>query len=407
MSTTTPTLSKNYPEFLGYTLLPVQGPPAGENCAICRQHFVKTQERDLRDELGHGTTIQSNILAAALAAARQEETPHDIVVRIRDCGHLFHRDCLCSWVTGEISAILPRRSCPLCRTELVRYGLSARAQDLLLKCRRVALAVSQLEVRYDNAYEPLRRLEEVEQEVAGVMEDFSNETNNLSKPKKDSLFTQLRNVLNKEKIWDRDLEYLEQLLLDGHSIPESIQTWYVYKLETTEEHLQARSKEISTQLEPLRLQLLQFRVTLRYFFVDVAKACGYSDSQVSSMEQVHFFSPPVSGHYNELLNTSAEGGRDPEDTRRRLERIGRFSCGLCNMVAYMRYQATKLEASANVEQQDHDTDLALSVNRHEEEVDHYETDEDESVEWEDVLSGGNQAAEATGVDVLENFGVVG
>jgi hypothetical protein len=285
--------------------------------------------------------------------------------------------------------------------------LSARAQDLLLECRKVALAVSQLEVRYDNAYEPFRRLEEVEQEVAGVIEDFRNETNNLSEPKKNSLFTQLRNILNKEKIWDRDLEYLEQLLLDGHSIPESIQTWYVYKFETTEEHLQARSKELSTQLEPLRLQLLQFRVTLRYLFIDVAKACGYSDSQVSSMEQVHFFSPPVSGHYNELLNTSAEESRDREDTRMRLERIGRFSCGLCNMVAYMKYQATRLEASANVEQQDHDTDLAHSADRHEEEVDHYETDEDESVEWEDVPIGGSQATDAMGVDVLDNVGVVG
>ena len=123
--------------------------------------------------------------------------------------------------------------------------------------------------RYDYAYEPFERLEELEEDVAGVMEDSRNETNNLSQPTKNSLFIQLHKVLNKNKIWGGDLDYLGQLLLDGHGIPEAIQIWYTFKLDWAQEDFAAQSKMLGKQLNSLIDQLHELEYESQDLFADL------------------------------------------------------------------------------------------------------------------------------------------
>ncbi|KAI4941917.1 hypothetical protein J4E91_010467 [Alternaria rosae] len=74
----------NYDDFVKNELIPVDTPPTDESCAICRLDFAHQDQgkEEPSDEHDFGNTTQARILAAAIAAATVDETPHDNVVQI-------------------------------------------------------------------------------------------------------------------------------------------------------------------------------------------------------------------------------------------------------------------------------------------------------------------------------------
>ncbi|CAN9275027.1 unnamed protein product [Alternaria sp. RS040] len=221
-----------------HTTLPVETPPTDAKRGTCRLHFLESEEQDSLDYRRYRIAIQFELFTAV-------------------------------------------RSCPLCDAELIQYGMIARVEHLLAQACKAEGNVTALRKRYDYAYEPFERLEESEEDVAGVMEDFRNETNNLSQPTKDSLFTQLHKVLNKNKIWGRDLDYLEQLLLDGHSIPEAIQIWYTFKLDWAQEDFAAQCQMLGKQLDPLINQLHEHEYAPQDLFADFHEFEGFLDLEIA------------------------------------------------------------------------------------------------------------------------------
>ncbi|CAN9283985.1 unnamed protein product [Alternaria alternata] len=298
-----------------HTPLPVETPPTDAKRGICRLHFVQSEEQDSLDYPRYRIAIQFELFTAV-------------------------------------------RSCPLCDTELVRYCMIARFEHLLAQACKAEGNVTALRKRYDYAYEPFERLEELEEDVAGVMEDFRNETNNLSQPIKDSLFTQLHKVLNKNKIWGRDLDYLEQLLLDGHSIPEAIQIWYTFKLDWAREDFAAQSQMLDKQLNPLIDQLHKLEYALQDLFADLHEFDGFSDLEIASEVQNVFGSTAQS---DEVLEEPEEWSCCQDNTGLKIEyaeiqsdwlhrTIGRFQCGLSSP-----------EVSGRVEQEEDTADVYIAV----------------------------------------------
>jgi hypothetical protein len=215
----------------------------------------------------------------------------------------------------------------------------ARVEHFLAQACKAEGDVTALGKRYNYAYEPFERLEELEEDVAGVMEDFRNETNNLSQPTKDSLFTQLHKVLNKNKIWGRDLDYLEQLLLDSHSIPEAIQIWYTFKLDWAREDFAAQSKMLGKQLDPLIDQLHEHEYALQDLFADLHEFDGFSNPEIASQVQNVFGSTAL---LDEVLEEPEEWSCCQDDTGLKIEcaeiqshwlhrTIGRFQRGLSSI----------------------------------------------------------------------------
>jgi hypothetical protein len=154
----------------------VESPPAGEKCAICRSSFVEEQGQQPQEVIDYGTTTQARILAAALTAAAAEDEMHDVAVRTRRYGHLFHKDCFCTWITDDVLAEEPRRSCPYFKTELVRFDKRARTRawfhSLYTQIEIIAQAVSVLDTVYHAGYEPIRKLKEMEVEVAVIIDEY-------------------------------------------------------------------------------------------------------------------------------------------------------------------------------------------------------------------------------------------
>ncbi|KAL1796189.1 hypothetical protein ACET3X_004729 [Alternaria dauci] len=343
-----PTLSASYTEFLECTLLPVETPPADANCGICREHFIKNEEKDSLDYLNYCTTTQSRLLAAALAAAmEEEEVIHGEPVQIRNCGHLFHKDCISQWVTGDVLAAHNLRSCPLCKTELVRYGLPARVEYFLLETTKAQDEVNALETQYILAYTPVQRLEELAEDVANIMEEFKYDTNNLSQPTRNLLFTHVHEVLNKQKIWGRDMDYLAQLLLDGHSIPDAIDIWYTFKLDFAREDFNTQSKMLGEQMNPLITRLHDLEYALRDLSADVVGAGGFTMTAFEVQ-----YNSEISGWYEEVLIGMQQWRCFYDDTAMKIEYAVMFAEWMLAIIGQVRNQLSWLDAIARVERED-------------------------------------------------------
>ena len=293
-------------KILEHTPLPVETPPTDAKRGICWLHFLENQEQDLLDYPRYRIAIQFELFTAV-------------------------------------------RSCPLCDNELVRYGMIARVEHLLAQVCKAEGNVTALRKRYDHAYELFERLEELEEDVAGVMEDFRNETNNLSQPTKDSLFTELHKVLNKNKIWGRDLDYLDQLLLDGHSIPEAIQIWYTFKLDWAQEDFAAQSMMLGKQLNPLIDQLHKLEHNFQDLFVDIHEFKGFSDLEIASEVQNVFGTTAQS---DEEIEELEEWSRWQDDTGLKIEYAEIQSDWLHRTIGRFQRGLSSLGVSGSVEQED-------------------------------------------------------
>jgi hypothetical protein len=393
---------KNYAEFLKHTLLPLETPPTDGNCAVCRLDFIEEEKEEPPDEIDYGITTQSRILAAAFAAAKAEaESFHDIVVRVRRCGHIFHRKCICTWITGDVAAPQARRSCPLCKTELIRYGPCARAEYLYFEICRVGEAISELEVLYSNAHEPLRKLEELEHEVACVMERFRHTTCDLCTTTKDHLFTQPHAILEQDENWARDLPYLEQLLLDGHSVPESIQTWYVYKLETAQDAFRIQSRHISAQLATLQNRLDEVEEALMELTAGLYYAYGFSDNQVSA-QLLYDFHVSAYAPADQAPNQPQEGSWYQDDTGLDLYLAGVDADWLRNKIVWVKFWLEALEAAGLLETEEDAIDVSTAhMDGHGMENDQMEVEG--SSDRKEETGRGEQAEKEMEVDALRNL----
>ncbi|KAG9189893.1 hypothetical protein G6011_06761 [Alternaria panax] len=286
MSTTNPKPSKSYTEFMSYTLLPVENPPTDANCGICRLHFLASETLDSLDHL-HDTTSQCRVLAAATI----DEATHDIAVQTRNCNHLFHKDCIYKWITGDIAAPYNQRSCPLCRTELIRYGLCARTTQLMFETQAAPIAVNQISWSYDASHERFSSLQEVEADIAAALEDFRHSSADLSQSTRNALFKSLHRVLDKPRtlllVPETEYSYLEQLLLDGYHITDTVSIWYAYLLSLARNSFIAVSALLGTRLEPVLQHLYDIESALLYLFSDVHAAGDAEGEQVhAGMEEV-------------------------------------------------------------------------------------------------------------------------
>ncbi|RYO16542.1 hypothetical protein AA0111_g11384 [Alternaria arborescens] len=298
-----------------HTPLPVETPPSDAKRGICRLHFLESEEQDSLDFLKYRIAIQFERFTAV-------------------------------------------RSCPLCDTELVHYGMIARIEHLLAQACKAQGNVTALRKRYDYAYEPFERLEELEEDVAGVMEDFRNETNNSSQPTKDSLFTQLHKVLNKNKIWGRDLDYLEQLLLDGHSIPEAIQIWYTFKLDWAQEDFAAQSMMLGKQLDPLVDQLHELEYALQHLFADLHEFDGFLDLEIALEVQNVFGATALS---DEVFEEPEEWSRWQDNTGLKIENAEIQSDWLHRTIGRFQRGLSSPEVSGRVEQEEDTADVYTAV----------------------------------------------
>ncbi|CAN9318664.1 unnamed protein product [Alternaria alternata] len=337
------------------TPLRVETPPTDAKRGTCRLHFLEGEEQGSLDYPRYRIAIQFELFTAV-------------------------------------------RSCPLCGAELIQYGMIARVEHLLAQACKAEGNVTALRKRYDYAYEPFERLEESEEDVAGFMEDFRNETNNLFQPTKDSLFTQIHKVLNKNKIWGRDLDYLEQLLLDGHSIPEAIQIWYTFKLDWAQEDFAAQCQMLGKQLDPLIDQLHEHEYALQDLFAELHEFDGFSELEIASEVQNLFGATALS---NEVLEGPEVWSCWQDDTGLKIEyteiqsdwfhrTIGWFQRGLCS-----------LGVSGRVER-DEDTADVYTAATNALEVGYDWTEMQEFADSEDAMDSDYGDEDAMDFDVLDS-----
>jgi hypothetical protein len=342
-------------KFPEHTPLPVETPLTDAKRGICRLHFLESEGQDSLDYPRYRIAIQFELFTAV-------------------------------------------RSCPLCDAELIRYGMIARVEHLLAQACKAEGNVTALRKRYDYAYEPFERLEELEEDVASVMEDFRNETNNLSQPTKDSLFTKLHKVLNKDKIWGRDLDYLEQLLLDGHIIPEAIQIWYTFKLDWAQEDFAARSKMLGKQLDPLIDELHELEYALQGLFADLHQFDGFSDLEIASEVQNVFGSTSLS---DEVLEEPEEWSCWQDDTGLKMEYAEIQSDWLHRTISQFQRGLSSLGVSGRVEREEGRADVHIAVTNALE-VGHGWTEMEEFADSESVMDSDYGDEDAMDFDVLES-----
>ncbi|RYN41589.1 hypothetical protein AA0114_g10736 [Alternaria tenuissima] len=274
----------------------------------------------------------------------------------------------------------------------------ARVEHLLAQVCKAEGNVTALRKRYDHAYELFERLEELEEDVAGVMEDFRNETNNLSQPTKDSLFTELHKVLNKNKIWGRDLDYLEQLLLDGHSIPEAIQIWYTFKLDWAQEDFATQSKMLDKQLNTLVDLLYELEYALQDLFADLHEFDGFSDLEIASEVQNVFGTTALS---DEVLEEPEEWSCCQDNTGLRIGYAEIQSDWLHRTIGWFQRGLSSLGVSGRVERDEDKGDMYTAVtNAMKDGYDWVEVEE--SADSGGVMDGDYGDEDAMDFDVLDS-----
>ena len=338
-----------------HTPLPVETPPTDAKRGICRLHFLESEGQDSLDYPRYRIAIQFELFTAV-------------------------------------------RSCPLCDAELIQYGMIARVEHLLAQACEAEGNVTALRKRYDHAYELFERLEELEEDVAGVMEDFRNETNNLSQPTKDSLFTELHKVLNKNKIWCRDLDYLEQLLLDGHSIPEAIQIWYTFKLDWAQEDFATQSKMLDKQLNTLIDLLYELEYALQDLFADLHEFDGFSNPEIASEVQNVFGSTAL---LDEVLEEPEEWSCCQDDTGLKIECAEIQSNWLHRTIDWFQRGLSSLGDSGRVEREEDTADVYTAVTDTPEVV-HDRAEVEEFADSEGVMDSDYGNEDAMNFDVLDS-----
>ncbi|KAB2098936.1 hypothetical protein AG0111_0g12812 [Alternaria gaisen] len=190
------------------------------------------------------------------------------------------------------------------------------------------------------------------------MEDFRNETNNLSHLTKDSLFTQLHKVLNKNKIWGRDLDYLDQLLLDGHSIPEAIQIWYTFKLDWAQEDFATQSQTLGKQLESFIDQLHELEYDFQDLFADLHEFHGFPDLEIASEVQNVFKSTTL---VDEVLEEPEKWSCCQDNTGLKIEYAEKQSDWLHRTIGRFQRGLSSLGASGRVEREGRTTVVHTAV----------------------------------------------
>ena len=275
----------NYDDFVKNELVPVNTQPTDGSCAICRLDFAHQDqgEDEPSDEHDFGNTTQARILAAAIAAATVDETPHDKVVQIWKCNHFFHKDCICTWITGDVAAAVARRSCPLCKTELVRYNPLARARAVYREIRSRQEAISGLKELYSNAFTTRMKMQVLRTNIDRLRQDFSDEPNVLSTSSREYLHGQLQHLMETADITEEQpyLDQLDQLFLGGYSVSDSIDLVYQYQLCGAEARFQGKKRDIKAQLEPVYQQLNDAEQILRELALDVYQSWHYDTEQAN------------------------------------------------------------------------------------------------------------------------------
>jgi hypothetical protein len=205
-------------------------------------------------------------------------------------------------------------------------------------------------------------------------------------------------VLNKNKICGRDLDYLEQLLLDGHIISQAIQIRYTFKLDWAQEDFAAQSKMLGKQLDPLIDHLHELEYALQDLFADLHEFDGFSNPEIASEVQNVFGSTAL---LDEVLEEPEEWSCCQDDTGLNIEyaeiqsdwlhrTIGRFQCGL-----------SSLGVSGRVERDEDTADVYTAVTNTSEVV-HDRAEVEEFADSEGVMDSDYGNEDAMNFDVQDS-----
>jgi len=276
----------NYEDFVKNELVPVDSPPTDGNCAICRLDFAHQDqgEEEPSDEHYYGMTTQARILAAAIAAATVQEARHDNVVQIWKCNHFFHKDCICTWIDGDVTATAARRSCPLCKTELVRYDPLARARAV---CREIPThqdVIRGLNNIYSNASERRAKMQGLRVNIDRLRQEFCHEPHGLSASSREYLSGQLQHLMEAADVTEEQsyLTRLDQFSLCGYSVSDSINLLYQHQLGMAEAKFQAQKRDIQARLQPIYTKLDEIEQILKELAEVLYQSWGYSPAHASA-----------------------------------------------------------------------------------------------------------------------------
>ncbi|KAI4606531.1 hypothetical protein J4E80_010067, partial [Alternaria sp. BMP 0032] len=277
----------NYEDFVKNELVPVDDPPTDGNCAICRLDFAHQDQGEevSSDEHVFGMTTQARILAAALAAATAEQTPPGNVVQIWKCNHFFHKDCICTWIDGDVTATAARRSCPLCKTELVRYDPLARAKAV---CRDILThqeTINELNIVYRNAASMRAKMQGLRISIDRLRLGFSHDPYALLTSSRDNIRVRLRNLMQAAGITDERsyLDQLDQLIMfGGHSVRDSVDLVYRSQLSTSAAKFESQKRDILARLQPIYTKLDEIEQILKELAEVLYQSWGYSPAHASA-----------------------------------------------------------------------------------------------------------------------------
>ncbi|KAI4703516.1 hypothetical protein J4E89_010092 [Alternaria sp. Ai002NY15] len=277
----------NYEDFVKNELVPVDNPPTDGNCAICRLDFAHQDQGEevSSDEHVFGMTTQARILAAALAAATAEQTAPGNVIQIWKCNHFFHKDCICTWIDGDVTATAARRSCPLCKTELVRYDPLARAKAV---CREILThqeTINGLNVVYRNAASMHAKMQGLRIDINRLRLGFSHDPYALLTSSRDNIRVRLRNLMQAAGITDERsyLDQLDQLIMfGGHSVRDSVDLVYRSQLSTSAAKFECQKRDIQAALQPIYTKLDEIEQILKELAEVLYQSWGYSPAHASA-----------------------------------------------------------------------------------------------------------------------------
>jgi len=276
----------NYEDFVKNELVPVDNPPTDGNCAICRLDFAHQDqgEDQSSDEHLFGMTTQARILAAALAAATAEQTPPGNVIQIWKCNHFFHKDCICTWIDGDVTATAARRSCPLCKTELVRYDPLARARAVWREILTHQEVISGLNNTYNNASERRAKMQGLRVNIDRLRQEFNHEAHGLSASSREYLSARLQHLMEAAGITEERsyLTRLDQFSLCGYSVSDSINLLYQHQLGLAEAKFQSQKRDVQARLQPIYTKLDEIEQILKELAEVLYQSWGYCPAHASA-----------------------------------------------------------------------------------------------------------------------------
>ena len=277
----------NFEDFVKNELVPVDDPPTDGNCAICRLDFaLQDQGEEVpSDEHVFGMTTQARILAAALAAATAEQTPPGNVIQIWKCNHFFHKECICTWIDGDVTATAARRSCPLCKTELVRYDPLARAKAVCLEILTHQETINELNVVYRNAASTRAKMQGLRISIDRLRLGFSHDPYALLTSSRDNIRVRLRNLMQAAGITDERsyLDQLDQLIMfGGYSVRDSVDLVYRSQLSASAAKFESQKRDILARLQPIYTKLDEIEQILKELAEVLYQSWGYSPAHASA-----------------------------------------------------------------------------------------------------------------------------